>query len=155
MGVLSPASPKPEVLLVKMKLSVTVLSLLLVGTALATPFDDHCAACCINTPTPAPTTTTTIASTTTVGSATTTAGSATTTAGSPTTTASTTTTTASTTSATDAPQNDEAKESTTTPALQTCDQIFEEGCKCDTDGAAHHIVSLAVLASLVLIALIF
>merc|ERR1711872_782414 len=148
MGVLSPASPKPEVLLVKMKLSVTVLSLLLVGTALATPFDDHCAACCINTPTPAPTTTTTIASTTTVGSATTTAGSATT-------TAATTTTTASTTSATDAPQNDEAKESTTTPALQTCDQIFEEGCKCDTDGAAHHIVSLAVLASLVLIALIF
>merc|ERR1711872_1191848 len=149
MGVHSPASPKPEVLLVKMKLTVTVLSLLLVGTALANPFDDHCAACCINTPTPAPATTTTTTTTTT-------AGSPTTTAGSPTTTASTTTTTASTTSATDASQKDDPEESTTTtPVLQTCDQIFEEGCKCDTDGAAHHIVSLAMLASVVLIALIF
>merc|ERR1712098_391310 len=129
----SPASPKPEVLLVKMKLTVTVLSLLLVGTALANPFDDQCAACCINTPTPIPEITTT--TTTPEGSTPTP-----TTASSTTDTASTTTTTASTT--TDATQNDEAKESTTTtPALQTCDQIFEEGCKCDTDGAAHQIVS--------------
>merc|ERR1712142_1049927 len=119
MGVLSPASPKPEVLLVKMKLTVTLLSLLLVGTALANPFDDHCAACCINTPTSAPDTTTTTPTTTT--------------AGSPTTTASTTTTT---TTAADASPKDDPEETTTTPVLQTCDQIFEEGCKCDTDGAA-------------------
>merc|ERR1712154_307824 len=127
-----------------MKLTVTVLSLLLVGTALANPFDDQCAACCINTPTPAPDTTTTTTTTTTAGSPTTTAGSSTTAAGSSTTTAGSTTTTASTTTTTDAPQKDEAEESATTPALQTCDQIFEEGCKCNTDGAAHHIVSLAV-----------
>merc|ERR1711872_745649 len=144
MGVHSSASPKPEVLLVKMILTVTVLSLLLVGTALANPFDDHCAACCINTPTPTPDTTTTTPTTTT------------TTEGSPTTTASTTTATKSTTTTTVAsPKDDPEGNTTTTPALQTCDQIFEEGCKCDTDGAVHHIVSLAMVASVVLIALIF
>merc|ERR1711936_897047 len=109
------------------------------GTVLGSPgirtgdepnFDDHCAACCMQASTTSPT-----------DPATTTA----------TTTTTTTTTMSSTTTTTTVLEESKAGTSTTTVPEQSCDELFNENCKCD-NGAAQHIVSLTVLAVFAFIA---
>merc|ERR1712013_283 len=122
-----------------MKLTVTLVTLLSLGTALANPgfvredkpgFEEHCAACCMQ-----PTTETPTDPTSTTMPATTCNPCLLNTTPSP------------------ASRATEATEVTTTGVEeQSCAQLFQEGCKCDNNGAAQHIVSLTVLAVLAFIA---
>merc|ERR1711874_771719 len=144
-----------------MKLTLLLLSLLSLslGTVLASPglpradnpsFDDHCTACMQPTTvqpsepsTEAPTTTTT----TTEAPLTTNTEAQTTTTEAPTTTTSPEAPTTTTTP--EAPPTTTTPEAPTDPPTteQSCEQLFTEGCVCDTDAAPHHIVSLAILAA--------